>query len=160
MIALDPNLTVAVTLAADAGPDAPAFVYRYRTKKQAAEAVRLHNAAIEEADPARSEDLLLRALSVSLAGFRNVTDPDTGRPLKFERVVADEAGEAVVRVPAVFAALSEFETWRMSNRVIQEMRLSEKNYFSSASSPASGAGPSAGTAAADSAPTPPAPPTP
>jgi hypothetical protein len=85
-IACDPNATCDIWLDTDEAKPIetrPVFIARFVTKRQNSELLRLAQAAYDEQDPVRSNELLHQALAIGIIGWRNQRLPDGSDPGPF-----------------------------------------------------------------------------
>lgn len=113
-ISSNPNATSPFWLDCDAEiplDKRPVFLVRFMTTKQVDQHADLMRRAYEDPDPRRTAELLLEAVHIGIAGWKNFNDPD-GKPIPF----SDQA---------YFDALSDRERWQVAWNYPSAVRLSK-----------------------------------
>lgn len=147
-ISSDPARTAPYWLACDAEtPEAnrPTFDCRFLTRREMRRVDELTKQAYAAKDDAQCYGLLIDALRVGVAGWRNMFDPD-GQPVPFD-------------LSAIDGILTDQELWELVYGYPRAVSRTEHDRFLSRS-PSQPTGASSATVAATSATTSPAPPAP
>ena len=108
--ALDPEQTFDVVLDCDADKPAaerPTFMYRHLNGRQWRKLAALSDAFSSAGGGAAALDSIYEGVAIGLVGWRNMTDPATGKPIPFDAENIDlvlnphEADELTAKVMAV-----------------------------------------------------------